>query len=86
MQVKVKLDRLLPEPQDQATSRDRLELAENPAFLLILARLRRKAVMDSFSNDDGQLLQKAREAQGVQSALEVIDRVLHPAGERNEEE
>jgi hypothetical protein len=84
--VRVKVPKVLfPEPQDKPTRADLLQLQENPAFLLILARLQQRAVVYRFPNDDEKLTTEARVAQGVNDALEVIDRVIN-SGTTDEEE
>ena len=86
MQVKVpKLEHLFREPVDSPTRVDLHCHQQSPAFLLILARLQRRAVLNRFSVDDEKLTTEARIAQGVNDALEVIDRVIN-SGTNNEED
>lgn len=71
-----------PEPDSEAIH----QLRENKAFHLILARLQRKALLDSFSDDDSKLMKKARNAEGVQEALGVIAAVLRIKEKKHQED
>jgi hypothetical protein len=81
--MRVKLPRpeeQFPDPKDRPSPQDRLELEQNPAFLLMLARLQRLAVVgrrrSDKSKEDDEWIKEARIAQGVERALEEIDAVL----------
>ena len=78
-----------PDPPDRPTVADLLDLQRNPAFLLIVARLQRLAYQERRRSDkdksDEIWIQKAREALGVERALEEMNKVLNPVGSTEEE-
>jgi hypothetical protein len=85
MQVVLKAADLWPDPEEAPSREQCRQWLADPVTRLVLARLHRKAYPFDFKKDDEfELLEKARVAQGVQSALEVIQQVVSNASNKEE--
>lgn len=71
-----------PDPESPAPQ-EIWEWVHHPVTALLVARLRQKAYRlgSNDSKDDATLIQEARKAQGVESALEEIQRIAKQAKE-----
>lgn len=88
MQVRVPKAKDLFPVDRQPSPEERTEALRNPAVLLILAELQRLhySLRTWQADSDDLVLRKARKADGVKSAIEVIGRILQNEKAKDEED